>query len=56
MRFDVPVVGLATIQAMRAAGATVLSIDAAKTLMFERDALIAAADDAGIAIIGRDKS
>ena len=37
MRFDVPVVGLATIQAMRAAGASALSIDAGKTLMFERD-------------------
>jgi hypothetical protein len=30
-----------------------LSIDAGKTLMFERDALIASADEAGIAIIGR---
>ena len=37
MRFDVPVVGLATIQAMRVAGATVLSVDAGKTLMFDRD-------------------
>ena len=37
MRFDVPVVGLATVQAMRAAGASALSIDAGKTLMFERD-------------------
>ena len=56
MRFDVPVVGLATIHAMRAAGATALSIDAGKTLMFERDALIASADEAGIAIVGRDKT
>ena len=55
MRFDVPVVGLATIQAMRAAGAAVLSIDAAKTLMFDRDALIASADEARIAIVGRQK-
>jgi DUF1009 family protein len=53
MRFDVPVVGLATVQAMRAAGAAALSIDAGKTLMFERDALIASADEAGIAIVGR---
>ena len=36
MRFDVPVVGLATIQAMRVAGATVLSLDAGQTLMFDR--------------------
>ncbi len=53
MRFDVPVVGLATIQVMRRAGATLLSVDAGRTLMFERDEMIAAADDAGIAIVGR---
>jgi DUF1009 family protein len=53
MRFDVPVVGLATIEAMRAAGATALSIDAGKTLVFDREASIAAADRAGIAVIGR---
>ena len=54
MRFDVPVVGLATVQAMRVAEASVLSIDAARTLMFERDALLASADEAGIAIVGRE--
>jgi DUF1009 family protein len=56
MRFDVPVVGLATIQAMRAAGATALSLDAGKTLMFEKDALLAAANEAGIAVVGRSVS
>jgi UDP-2,3-diacylglucosamine hydrolase len=56
MRFDVPVVGRATITAMRAAGASALSIDAGKTLMFERDDLIKAADESGIAIFGREKS
>jgi DUF1009 family protein len=55
MRFDVPVVGLATVQAMRTAGATALSIDAGKTLMFERGDLIRSADEAGITIVGRDK-
>jgi DUF1009 family protein len=55
MRFDVPVVGLATVQAMRANGASALSIDAGKTLMFERDDLIKSADEAGITIVGRDK-
>ena len=55
MRFDVPVIGLATIQAMRVAGAAALSIDAGKTLMFDRDTLLASANDAGITIIGRDK-
>ena len=47
MRFDVPVVGFATIQAMRVAGATALSIDAGKTLMLDGDAVLAAADEAG---------
>jgi DUF1009 family protein len=50
MRFDVPVIGLATIEALRAAGASALSIDAGKTLVFDRTALIGAADAAGISI------
>jgi DUF1009 family protein len=53
MRFDVPVIGVATIDAMRAAGATVLSVDAGKTLMLDGDVVIKAADEAGIAIVGR---
>jgi len=53
MRFDVPVVGVATIRAMQAAGATVLSVDAGKTLMIDGDAIVAAADAAGIAMVGR---
>jgi len=50
MRFDVPVVGLPTIATMKTAGATALAIDAERTLLFDREALIAAADEAGIAI------
>lgn len=53
MRFDVPVVGLPTIRAMRGAGGTALSIDAGRTLIFDREAFVAAADEAGIAVIGR---
>ncbi|HUR33182.1 MAG TPA: UDP-2,3-diacylglucosamine diphosphatase LpxI [Vicinamibacterales bacterium] len=53
MRFDVPVVGVATIRAMQAAGATLLAIDAGKTLMIDGEAIVAAADAAGIAIVGR---
>jgi len=53
MRFDVPVVGFATIQAMRVAGASALSVDAGKTLMLDGDAIVAAANEAGIAIVGR---
>ncbi|MFO0974702.1 MAG: UDP-2,3-diacylglucosamine diphosphatase LpxI [Phycisphaerae bacterium] len=53
MRFDVPTVGPATIEQLRAAGATALVIEAGKTIMLERDALIAAADAAGIAVVAR---
>jgi DUF1009 family protein len=55
MRFDVPVIGLPTIQAMRAAGASVLSVDAGKTLIFDRDALLQAADEAGVAVVARQR-
>ena len=55
MRFDVPVVGLATVHAMRTAGVSALSIDAGKTLMFERAELIKSADEAGITIVAREK-
>jgi len=50
MRFDVPVIGTKTIAVMRHANATALAIDAGRTLLFERDALLGAADEAGIAI------
>ena len=53
MRFDVPVVGVSTIETMKAAGATALSVDAGKTLMIDGAAILTAADDAGIAIVGR---
>ncbi|HEX5108943.1 MAG TPA: UDP-2,3-diacylglucosamine diphosphatase LpxI [Vicinamibacterales bacterium] len=55
MRFDVPVVGPATIQAMRAAGASALSVDAGKTLMFDGAQMVASANEAGITIVGRRK-
>ena len=50
MRFDVPVIGMKTIEVMRRSNATALGIDAGRTLLFERDALIRAADEAGIAM------
>jgi UDP-2,3-diacylglucosamine hydrolase len=53
MRFDVPVVGVATIRAMHQAGATALSIDAGRTLVIDGDPVFAAADEAGIAVVGR---
>ena len=53
MRFDVPVIGAATIRAMAAAGASVLSIDAGRALMLDGAAIVAQADAAGIVVIGR---
>lgn len=51
MRFDVPVVGLQTIATMKQAGATCLAVDAGRCLMFDKPAVIAGADDAGICIV-----
>jgi len=56
MRFDVPVVGVATIRAMQGAGATALSVDAGKTLVMDGPAVFAAADEAGIAVVGRERT
>jgi len=56
MRFDVPVIGIATIQAMRVAGASALSVDAERTLVLDGEHVIASANEAGIAIIGRPRS
>ena len=50
MRFDVPVIGLRTIEVMQRSHASALAIDAGRTLLFDRDRLIAAADEAGISI------
>lgn len=50
MRFDVPVVGLPTIEQMKTAGATALAVDAGRTLLFHREKLIEVADASGIAI------
>jgi DUF1009 family protein len=53
MRFDVPVVGIATIRAMQAAGADALSIDAGRTLVLDGAAFLDAANEAGIVVVGR---
>jgi UDP-2,3-diacylglucosamine hydrolase len=52
MRFDVPVVGEGTLDAMREAGARVLAIDAARTLLIDRAAFLERADREGVAIVG----
>ena len=50
MRFDVPVIGVATVETMQRAGATCLAVEAGRTLMFDPERIIVAADAAGIAI------
>jgi DUF1009 family protein len=56
MRFDVPVIGVATIEGMRIAGATALSIDADRTLVLDGPRVFASANEANIAVIGRPRS
>jgi DUF1009 family protein len=50
MRFDVPVIGLQTVEVMKRSGVTALAIDAERTLLFDRAHLIEAADAAGISM------
>jgi DUF1009 family protein len=51
MRFDVPVIGLSTVETMIRAGATCLSIEAGRTLLFDRESLLKRASDFGITIV-----
>ena len=51
MRFDVPVIGMRTIETMIRAGAGCLSLEADRTLLFDREALLKRASEAGIAIV-----
>jgi DUF1009 family protein len=51
MRFDVPVIGVATIATMVSAGATCLAMEAGRTLLFDPEAIMAAADRANIAVV-----
>jgi UDP-2,3-diacylglucosamine hydrolase len=51
MRFDVPVIGMATVDAMVQAGASCLSVEAGRTLLFDRDSLLDRASQLGIAIV-----
>jgi UDP-2,3-diacylglucosamine hydrolase len=51
MRFDVPVIGVRTIDVMQSAGATCLAIDAGKALLLDRERILDAANAAGISIV-----
>ena len=52
MRFDVPCIGLTTVESLVAAGAGALAVQTGKTLLLERDKVLAALDAAGIAAVG----
>jgi DUF1009 family protein len=54
MRFDVPVVGTGTLEAMQEAGSRVLAVDAGRTLLIERASFLARAEDDGVAVLGLD--
>jgi DUF1009 family protein len=53
MRFDVPVVGLRTVHALRDAQAVVLSVDAGRTLVLDGDQVFETANEHGVAVVGR---
>lgn len=53
LRFDVPAIGPNTVAVCRAAGIALLALEAGKTLLLERAALLDAADKAGLTIVGR---
>src|SRR5581483_178155 len=50
--FDVPVVGSETVPVMRETGTTVLAVEAGRTLMLDKEQMLEAANEAGIAIVG----
>ena len=53
-RFDVPTIGLATVRTLAEGGGGALAVEAGRTLVLEREALVAEADAAGIALLGVD--
>ena len=52
MRFDVPTIGLATVENLKAHGGACLAIEAGKVIMLDKSQLITAADRAGICVVG----
>ncbi|MCI0357552.1 MAG: UDP-2,3-diacylglucosamine diphosphatase LpxI [Planctomycetaceae bacterium] len=54
MRFDVPTIGIGTIESLMAAGASVLAVEAGKTIVVDRDEVVALADKHGLAIVALD--
>jgi DUF1009 family protein len=54
MRFDVPTVGLKTVERLAAAGGGVLVVEVGRTIMLEKEALLKRADELGVAVVGRE--
>ncbi len=54
LRFDLPAVGIDTIRMMRQSGATVLAVEAGKTILLEKDALLGEAEACGISVVAVD--
>ena len=52
MRFDVPTIGLQTIENLKKRGAACLAVEAGKVILLDKPQVIDAADRAGIAIVG----
>jgi UDP-2,3-diacylglucosamine hydrolase len=52
VRFDVPVVGIRTLEALKESGAAVLAVEAGKTLFFDKAAFLKGADEAGLVVVG----
>ena len=55
LRFDIPAVGLKTIETMQSAGARVLALEAGKAVVFDRPEMISRADEWGIAVVALEK-
>ncbi len=53
MRFDVPSVGVQTVEKLHAAGGRCLVLEAGKTILLEKQKVLAAADRLGVAVVGR---
>ncbi|HSO75355.1 MAG TPA: LpxI family protein, partial [Blastocatellia bacterium] len=54
MRFDVPVIGVPTIEAMKSAGATGIHVTRNKTLLFDKQQVVELADQSGICVVSGD--
>ena len=56
LRFDVPAAGVETIRRLHETGGTALAVEAGRTILLEKDVLLKAADDFGIAVVAiRDR-